>query len=156
MSRFLWNPNIYCRVHKSRPPPVSVLSQINPIHNTEGCIPKFRLISSSHLRSGLHGVLFLSNFPPTILPPLDATRPANPSDHPDSITLTTRSEVRRSRLHLLCNFFRRSVDPSSRVQKYVISNTFNPGSSLNADRPILTSIQKCLRVRQQKAINSGC
>jgi len=58
--RILWNPNVHYRIH-NYPPPVPVLSQINPFPR-----PAFwrsLLILSVHTRLGLPGGLFLSCLP---------------------------------------------------------------------------------------------
>jgi hypothetical protein len=52
----LWNPKVHYRVHKI-PPPVPILSQINPIHT----------IPFVHLRLGLPSGLLPSGFPTNIL-----------------------------------------------------------------------------------------
>jgi len=58
--RILWNPKIHYRIYRC-PPPVTILSQISPVHAPShlSCI----LILSSHLFLGLPSGLFPSGFP---------------------------------------------------------------------------------------------
>jgi hypothetical protein len=50
--RILWNPEVHCRIHKS-PPPVPILSPLNPVHVPHPTSWRSTLILSSHLRLGL-------------------------------------------------------------------------------------------------------
>ena len=60
--RILWNPKVHCRIHKS-PPPVLILSQVNPLHAPHLISWRSILISSSHLGLGLPSGLFPSGLP---------------------------------------------------------------------------------------------
>jgi hypothetical protein len=51
-SNVLWNPKARYRVHKS-PPTVPVLSQLNPIYNTNSYLSKIHLLSTSDICLGL-------------------------------------------------------------------------------------------------------
>jgi len=60
--RILWNPKVHCHIHKS-PPPVSILSQINPVHAPDPTSWKFISILSSNLRFGSTKLPLFITFP---------------------------------------------------------------------------------------------
>jgi len=78
--RILWNPKVHYRMHKC-PPPVPILSQLDPVHAPQPNSWRFILILSSHTRLDLPSGLFPSGFPTKnlcrpLLSPITATRPA--------------------------------------------------------------------------------
>jgi hypothetical protein len=60
--RILWNPKVHYRFH-NRPPPVPVLSQLDPVHTPHPTSWRSILILLSHLRLGLPSGPFSSVFP---------------------------------------------------------------------------------------------
>ena len=67
--RFLWYPNVHYRIHKC-PPPVPLLSQINPIYASHHASLKSVLILSSHLCPGLTRGLGSPHYNPISIFPL--------------------------------------------------------------------------------------
>jgi hypothetical protein len=78
--RTLWNPKVYNRIHNCLPP-VSILSQPNPVHTPRPTSWRSIIILSSHLHFGLPSGLLPSGFPTknlyTPLSPIRATCPAH-------------------------------------------------------------------------------
>ena len=58
--RILWNPKVNYRIHKY-PPPVPILSQLDPLHNHTSYFLNTHLILSSQVRLGFPSGLFPSD-----------------------------------------------------------------------------------------------
>jgi len=108
----LRNPSVHYHIYKS-PPPVPILSQINPVHAPHPTYWRSILILSSHLYLGLPSGLFPSSFPTKtqyapVLSPICATCPAH-FILLDLITRTIFGEESRSLSSSLCSLLHSPV-----------------------------------------------
>ena len=134
--RILWNPKVHYRVYNS-PPPVPILSQINPVHTPTSHFLRSILVSPSLLCLGLLSGLFPSYFPTkslyaSLLSPHTCyiPRPSLSSlfDRPINVGWRSLSSS-------LCNFLHSAVTPSllgpNILLNTLFSNTLSLRSSLN-------------------------
>ena len=108
--RISWNLKVHYRIHKC-PPPVLILSQLDPVHAPHPTSRRSILILSSHLRLGLPSGFFPSGFPPKPCIHLSPIRAAYPSQLIllYFITRTILSEQCRSLSSSLCSFLHSPV-----------------------------------------------
>jgi hypothetical protein len=112
--RMLWNPKVHHCSHKC-PPPVPILSQLDPVHTPTSNSWICSLILSSYLRLGLPSGLFPSGFSTKILytslfSPIRATFPAHLIL--GFITRTILGEGYRALSSSLCSFLHSPVNSS--------------------------------------------
>jgi len=113
--RISWNPKVHYRIHKC-PPPVPILSQLDPVHTPHHTSWRSTLILSSHLRLGLPRGLLPSGFPTktlyvSLLSSIRATCPA----HPILLDVITRT--------IFCEQYRSLSSPSCRFLQSPVTST---------------------------------
>ena len=125
----LWNPKIHNRTHKC-PPPVPILSQLDPVHTPFPTSWRSVLILSSHLRLCLASGIVPSGFPnKTLYTPLlshiRATCPAHPILF-DIITRTILGEEYRSLSSSLCSFLHSHITSSFYGRNILLDSNNSP------------------------------
>ena len=148
----LWNLKVHYRIYIC-PPPVSVLSQLDPVHTPHPSSWRSILILTSHLCLGLPSGLFASGFPTKILymllfSPIRATCPVH-LILIDFITRTILGEQYKSLRSLLCSFLHSPVNSSilgPNILNTLFSNTLSLRSFLNVSNQVSHPYKKsCYR-----------
>jgi len=133
--RILWNPKVHYCIHKCLPP-VSILSQINPVHAPQPTSWRSILILSFHLLLVLPSGLFHSDFPTkTLYTPLLSHIRATCLAHLILLDLITRiiyGEEYRSYSSSLCSFLHFPVTSSLLGPNILLSTLFSNALNLSS------------------------
>ena len=136
--RILWNPKVHYHIHKC-PPPVHVLSQLDPVHTPYPTSWRSILILFSHLCLGLPSGHFPSDFPTrtlyeTLLSPICSTCPAHPillHFVPRTILVEDYRSLSSSLRSFLHSLVTTSLLGPNILLNSLFSNILSLGSSLN-------------------------
>ena len=155
--RISWKPKVHYCIHKC-PPPVPILSQLDPVHTPHPTSWRFILILSSHLSLGLPSGLFPSGFPTKtldmpLLSPIRATWRAHLILH-YFITRTILGEEYRSLSSSLCSFlhsrFTFSLFSPNILLSTLFSNTLSLRTSLyvndQVSHPYIAEYKLCRKL----------
>ena len=128
----LWNPKVHYRTHK-RPPPVPILSQLDPVHTPHPTSRRSILILSSHLRLSLPSGLFPSYPTKTLYMPILSPVCAKCPAHLILLGFVTRTilgEAYRSFSSLLCSYLHSLVTSSLLAPNILLNTLFSNTLSL--------------------------
>ena len=147
--RIWMNAKVHYRSHKF-PPPLPILSQLDPVHTLYPISWRSILILSSHLRLGLPSGLFPSGFPTKILyTPLLSPIRATCATHLSLLDFITQKVLGEEYISLstsLCSFLQSPVTSSllgpNILLSTLFSNTLSLRSSINVSDQVSRPYKK--------------